>query len=328
MMSIYDSLQKYHKNFYFYRKIGRRLTQMHADFFDKMKNPENLSLNTKSTRFSSRFAYYYFCVASKSCAKNSRIRKIFFALACFILFLASPVYSDLSLSIVKPKGFTKKIYSDEVSRYRVISNDREFALPDTPFQKMLKSHKRNNSRTLIIHSGRGAGRASRPLREHVAETRLADFRDNRIGALKKRFKASESIIDDVERFVCRHINKKTIGIPLASATHIMDSRTGDCTEHTVLAVAILRSLGIPARAIVGMLLSEEFGGYRNVFVYHMWAEAYVKGKWIFVDATRPGVKHPNRYIAFSYHHLKTEMPLPYLKAISAMKNFSVEYLGE
>jgi hypothetical protein len=75
--------------------------------------------------------------------------------------------------------------------------------------------------------------------------------------------------------------------------------------------------------MVGMVFSEEYEGLRNVFVYHMWGVAHVGGKWVMVDATRPGPKQPNLYIAFTSHSLKTEAPLSYLKAISAIRDLTV-----
>jgi len=127
----------------------------------------------------------------------------------------------------------------------------------------------------------------------------------------------------VERFVHGHISEKTFGIPLIPAPAVYRGRAGDCTEHTVLAVALLRRMGIPARAVVGMIYSEEFEGMRDVYVFHMWAEAFHRGQWVLVDATRPGAKQPSRYIAFTYHNLKSEAPLAYLGALSALKNLRV-----
>ena len=72
------------------------------------------------------------------------------------------------------------------------------------------------------------------------------------------------------------------------------------------------------------MLVKKFMGRQNVFVYHMWAEAFVRGRWMLIDSTRPGTEGLNRYIAFAYHHLKTEMPLSFLKALASMKEFSVE----
>jgi hypothetical protein len=127
------------------------------------------------------------------------------------------------------------------------------------------------------------------------------------------------------QFVYGHISNKTEGIPIVSARTVLRTRTGDCTEHAVLAVAVLRALGIPARAVVGMILCDAFGAHRNVFVFHMWAEAFYGGRWVLLDATRPSDIHPNRYIAFAVHNLRAEMPLEYLSAISSIRNLAVKY---
>ena len=66
---------------------------------------------------------------------------------------------------------------------------------------------------------------------------------------------------------------------------------------------------------------------KNVFVFHMWAEACVDGKWLLADATRPGDLHPHRYITFAQHSLKAEMPLEYLGAVSAIRDLAVHYDG-
>ncbi len=259
---------------------------------------------------------------------NFYTKKVILILACFFFSHSAAFSFDYSHCSVKLDGYSKKVYSEKVSEYRIRLTDSEFILPDTPFQRVVKMGRRDNVYTLLLRSGKGVVSTPESSGNYLSDTRLLNLKNSEKEKLGKRFKGSKNIINDVERFVFYHIDKKTIGVPIVSASHLLKSRTGDCTEHTVLTVAILRSLSIPARGIVGMLLSREFGGFKNIFVYHMWAEAFVKGKWILVDATRPGEKHPNRYVAFAYHHLKTEMPLPYLKAVSAMKNFTVEYVGE
>jgi len=60
----------------------------------------------------------------------------------------------------------------------------------------------------------------------------------------------------------------------------------------------------------------------------MWAEAYASDAWELIDATRPDDRHPNRYIAFCTHHLKTATPLDYLKAVKAIRNLTVLYSPE
>ncbi len=107
------------------------------------------------------------------------------------------------------------------------------------------------------------------------------------------------------------------------ASAILKNRTGDCTEHSVLTAALLRACGIPARCVVGVILSEDFNGKKNVFVYHMWVEAFYNKRWIQVDSTRPGSLHLNRYIAFTYHSLTTEMPMDYMSAISSLTDLTI-----
>ena len=236
---------------------------------------------------------------------------------------------EFSFYTVFLNNFSGKIYSQDISRFRISSGDSEFSLPDTCTQKTLNTSLKNGVYTLVLETGKinnSTVSGQNNISAHLSDSRLLNLDDPEIQKIKSGLKNSKSIINDVENFVYDYISDKSAGLPLMNASDILKNKSGDCTEHTVLAVSILRSMGIPARALVGMMLAEEFEGKKNIFVYHMWAEAFVNGKWILVDAANPGLKHGNRYIAFAYHHLLTEMPLSYLKAVSAMKSFSVEYM--
>jgi hypothetical protein len=77
-------------------------------------------------------------------------------------------------------------------------------------------------------------------------------------------------------------NKPTVSLP--SAREVLRTRIGDCNEHTVLFVAMARSVGIPARIAVGLAL------VRGAFYYHAWPEVYIaesadRGLWLPVDPT-------------------------------------------
>ncbi len=65
-------------------------------------------------------------------------------------------------------------------------------------------------------------------------------------------------------------------IGFASAREILRNRQGDCTEYTVLFVALCRAVGIPSRAAVGVMYGD------GIFAYHMWPEVYV-GRWVNLD---------------------------------------------
>jgi len=84
-----------------------------------------------------------------------------------------------------------------------------------------------------------------------------------------------------ERFVGRVLTNKSFSQTFASAADVARSREGDCTEHSVLLVALLRAVGIPARGAAGLVYMPG----RQAFFFHMWAEAYIDGRWIPLDAT-------------------------------------------
>ena len=89
-----------------------------------------------------------------------------------------------------------------------------------------------------------------------------------------------------ERLV-RHVSdllekKPTMSLP--SAREVLRTRVGDCNEHTVLYVAMARSLGIPSRIAIGLAYT------RGAFYYHAWPEVYIdegrgRGLWLPVDPT-------------------------------------------
>ncbi len=68
----------------------------------------------------------------------------------------------------------------------------------------------------------------------------------------------------------------TGGVPNALA--VLHSMKGDCNEHTQLYVALVRSLGIPARVATGLLY------VNGKFYYNAWAEVWL-GDWVAVDPT-------------------------------------------
>ncbi len=83
----------------------------------------------------------------------------------------------------------------------------------------------------------------------------------------------------VARWVNGHIVHKTMEHGYSSALEVYHTCSGDCTEHSLLTVAVLRAAGIPARPVVGLAFDQPEGA----FVGHMWVEAYVD-YWRTLDA--------------------------------------------
>ncbi|MBL0922624.1 MAG: transglutaminase domain-containing protein [Phycisphaerales bacterium] len=90
----------------------------------------------------------------------------------------------------------------------------------------------------------------------------------------------------LRRRVHGHIDQKSLDVGLASASDVVRTRQGDCTEHAVLLAAALRAAGIPCGVAAGGLSIDEFLGAVGVFGYHMWTQALLPlegGGWAWVD---------------------------------------------
>lgn len=73
---------------------------------------------------------------------------------------------------------------------------------------------------------------------------------------------------------------KTYDMNSDTALTVMRSRSGDCTESSRLATALLRAAGVPARELCGLLLMNT--NRHPGFLHHAWVEVWV-GRWIPVD---------------------------------------------
>ena len=72
---------------------------------------------------------------------------------------------------------------------------------------------------------------------------------------------------------------KDITLSVPSALQVLNARSGDCNEHTVLYVALARAIGLPARTAVGVVY------VRGRFYYHAWPEVWLDNRWVAVDPT-------------------------------------------
>ncbi|MEM8930164.1 MAG: transglutaminase-like domain-containing protein [Acidobacteriota bacterium] len=70
-----------------------------------------------------------------------------------------------------------------------------------------------------------------------------------------------------------------VGLP--SALEVLESRQGDCNEHTVLYIALARAIGLPTRIAIGVVWSDELDG----FYYHAWPEPWIDGRFVAMDPT-------------------------------------------
>jgi len=126
-------------------------------------------------------------------------------------------------------------------------------------------------------------------------------------------------------FVMRFIVHKDLASAFAGASAVAQSKAGDCSEHAVLLAALLRAQGIPSRVASGLIYAEEFGGKHNLFAWHMWTQAQVKGEWIDLDATlasRPF--HPGHLLIATSAQDDAQLDSDFSNLLATIGNLSIE----
>jgi len=103
------------------------------------------------------------------------------------------------------------------------------------------------------------------------DTEIQKKAEEIVGEERNSWKAAKKIVYWVMREFTPNYD-----VAFADAKEILRNREGDCSEHTVITVALCRAAGIPARAAVGVMYG------RGIFAYHMWPEVYA-GQWISLD---------------------------------------------
>ncbi|MBU1241451.1 transglutaminase family protein [Myxococcota bacterium] len=123
------------------------------------------------------------------------------------------------------------------------------------------------------------------LREYLWSSPRLQLDDPLIVSLsKKAVGGARSNPEKVARlvtFVNRYI-KGDLDYNLNTAVAVAKARRGDCTEHTLLFVALARAQKIPTRRVSGLKCRNTCRGC--MFIGHAWAQVWL-GRWIDVDPT-------------------------------------------
>lgn len=118
----------------------------------------------------------------------------------------------------------------------------------------------------------------------LAPSPLVQFQDPAFDGLIRRLALPPGlsrweVARRVNSFVFEWITEKDFTVGFASALEVCHHPRGDCTEHGVLAVALLRRLGVPARGVTGWV------GLGELLGLHFWVEVHLKDRWVPIDPT-------------------------------------------
>lgn len=145
------------------------------------------------------------------------------------------------------------------------------------------------------HSGRLSIQVPTVVAEDCPDLPIQGAEDKFLGAsayiqtdaLAIRAKAEEILEGEVNswraakklcEWVHTSMSDKKMSGGFGSSLTALETLSGDCTEHTVLFIALARAAGIPARICSGIAFA------KDAFYYHFWPEVYV-GRWVQMDPT-------------------------------------------
>jgi hypothetical protein len=175
--------------------------------------------------------------------------------------------------------WTTKNVTPPVSRvvYRITAPDAaSFAVPEDERQKVKD---RSGSAVVVeVKSGDTFTGKLTPDRKAalLKATPYEAVQDPRIvQAAADATKGATSKRDEVKKlvdFVFNHVEQKGLDRGYAPAIATLESRAGDCTEHSVLLSALLRARGLPTRLVDGVIVDGTKAGY------HEWVEVYLEGE--------------------------------------------------
>ena len=161
--------------------------------------------------------------------------------------------------------------------------------PDVPFTPHTDAFQTITSSTNnihIVHVSRFTPHAFRLGKKEQQRLRqstaLEPIQHIQIQTLAQKLKKTKPMdtIRAVSQYVFEHITNKSLDRGAASALETLESQTGDCTEHSILASSILRAQGFPTRLVDGLIVADGKMGY------HEWIEVYVHGQgFVPVDPT-------------------------------------------
>ena len=137
----------------------------------------------------------------------------------------------------------------------------------------------------------------------------------------------QEMVKRITKFVYKHISNKNYNHGNMSASEVLRTKSGDCTEHSALFAALSRAAGIPTKMVYGVVLNAN-----GEFFFHNWNEAFADGKWITVDSTFNLIPADSSRITLIYggsdSRSREQVSLSVLKFLNNTKIFARGFSNE
>jgi hypothetical protein len=164
----------------------------------------------------------------------------------------------------------------------VVSVPAGYELPSTPSQRVTR--REDGKLDVALRSIPGDLVTAEERLRATSITSSIDADNADVVAVAKRVvgdaTTARAKVDAIVKWIYRDLDK-SLSTNLTVASQVLDKKIGDCTEHTILFVAMARAVGVPAREVSGLIY---MGDRHQTFGWHAWAEVEIDGRWVGVDA--------------------------------------------
>lgn len=164
----------------------------------------------------------------------------------------------------------------------VVDVKSSYALPDSPHHHVVAEHDVQhvtievgpgnsvtpNERAAALQATAGIDAGARSIKR-AARDATQDRRTDR------------AKVDALVMWTYQHMTYVRANETVAST--VLAHASGDCSEFSLLFVALSRAAGIPARRVVGLAATEVDNA--SAFGFHAWVEVALDGHWVQVDPT-------------------------------------------
>lgn len=235
---------------------------------------------------------------------------------------------DIALAGIVPMRGLESPFSKLPVTYRITlkKDDPADYFPKGPWQKVKKIDDNTIELTVLAPQFPSETTVIQPVDDkYLKSTPFLQVDDRLVQDFARSGAANHTdplrIALSMERYVYDKIETKSFSTALASAAEVARSQEGDCTEHAMLLAAMLRARRIPSRVCVGLVYAGAVGG----FVGHMWTEAWIRDRWVPLDATlaKGGISRGHLKLSDSSMGESAPAPvtafLPLMKVLGQMK---------
>ncbi len=202
----------------------------------------------------------------------------------------------VSLTAVPVEGSIPETGNLSVVRLRV-EGSGTWSIPSDGFRQKFQDSELIITKEKVPKASYSLPYATGEMQEHLIHTRFIRSDDPDVVKKAREIAGDEKDPVKVARLINSWVHKNIRKVPtpaVPDAAIVLQTRQGDCNEHAVLAAALARAVGLPARIAVGLVYSG--GG----FYYHAWVTYWAGNTWFSGDPLMDRMPVDPSYVTLLY----------------------------